>query len=168
MIETDRALIIDVRTSIVHVSLYIAGKRSQARLVPQASHSKTALERTHEGLPTGLTPPALSRHRYVPETPPPPPSIRSRESYTWSDSSDSESELGDSPLQIQIGPAREGYIWDRIRGHVYRCQRGPHGCSCSSCSLWLRGYNGFGGRSWVASVVIGHGAILVSQRTWAA
>ena len=143
-----------VRTSIVHVSLYIAGKRSQAHLVPQASHSKTALEPTPEGLPIGLTPSASIRHQYVPETPPPQTSIRSREAYTWPDSSDSESDKGDSPLQILIGPAREGYIWDRIRGHVYRCQRGPDRCSCSSCRLWLRGFATFGGYVWVASVVI--------------
>jgi hypothetical protein len=159
-----------------HLSLYIAGKRAQACLVRQASHTKTALEHTLEGLPIGIAPSASSHHGYrrVPGGPEsePPPVASETESASDSPDSSSASDLEYSPLQIQIGPARHGYIYDRIRGHVYRCHREPDGCRCqpTRCSLWLRREENFSAPpwKWVALVVIGYGALLVSLKTWAA
>ena len=172
-ILTYRTLIIYLRT-YEHLSLYIAGKRAQACLVRQASHTKTALEHTLEGLPIGIAPPASSHHGYrrVPETPPPPGESDIAPDPSDSLESDSDADLDDSPLQIQIGPERHGYIWDRIRGHVYRCHREPDGCRCQppQCSLWLRREANFSNPPWiwVALVVIGYGALLVSLKTGAA
>ena len=116
----------------------------------------------HKGLP----PPASSHQGYrrVPETPPP-----TGESYITPDPSDSESDLDDSPLQIQTGHARHGYTWDRIRGHVYRCHREPDGCRCqpTQCRLWLRREQNFSNPPWIWASLLAfmYGTILVSQRT---
>ena len=170
-----RTLIIYLRM-YEHVSLYIAGKRAQACLVRQASHTKTALEPTLERLPIGIAPPASSHHGYcrVPDTESASdsPGESDTESAWDSPDSSSDADLEYSPLQIQIGPARHGYIYDRIRGHVYRCHREPDGCRCqpTRCSLWLRREENFSAPpwKWVALVVIGYGALLVSLKTRAA
>ena len=111
-------------------------------------------------------PTASSHHRTsrVPETPPPP-----KGSYAILDASDSDPDSCLAPTQIRIGSAAHGYMYTRIRGHIYRCCRGPDDDRLNS-RLWLRRTAGVGELlgKWVALVIIGYGTLLVSQRTGAA
>ena len=144
----------------VRVSLYKVCKRAQACLVRQASHSKTALENAMDG-------PTASRHHRTSrakEIQPPP-----KGSYAIPDTSDSDPDSGLTPTQIQIGSEAHGYIYNRIRGHIYRCCRGPDDDRLNS-RIWLRRTCGVSNHlgKWVALVIIGYGTLLVSQRTGAA
>jgi len=93
----------------------------------------------------------------------------SKGSFAIPDTSDSDPDSGLTPTQIQIGSEADGYIYTRIRGHIYRCCRGPDGDRLNS-RIWLRRTRGVSNHlgKWVDLVIIGYGTLLVSQRTGAA